>query len=177
MLVDAECGISFSEMHMFIFLILVKWAATQSGTSQYHGDKKFIKKKKSTLLYAVQSPSGQGVPKITGTQPPALGAAISGTPQPSSTKVEPPIMEHVLSLNTFQYFPHSLINFQYLPHSLIKLSDFCVIGCTNWKVTNVLWALEIRKATPEEDWVIVCFNFFLTAFDLSIVPALYLPHF
>jgi hypothetical protein len=86
----------------------------------------------------VQSPSGQGVPKITGTQPPALGAAISGTTQPLSTKVEPSIIEHVLLLNTFQYFPHSLINFQYFPHSLIKLSDFCVIGCTNWRVTNVL---------------------------------------
>ncbi len=112
------------------------------------------KKKKSTQLYAVQSPSGQGVPKITGTQSPPFGVAISGTPQPSSTTVEPSIIEHVLLLNTFQYFPPSLI----------KLSDFCVIGCTNWRVTNVLWTSEIRKGTQEEVWVIVCFNFFLNSF-------------
>ncbi len=83
------------------------------------GIKNLLRKKKSTRLYAVQSPSGQGVPG---------GLAISGTPQPSSTKVEPSIIEHVLLLNTFQQFPHSLI----------KLNDFCVNGCTNWKVTNVL---------------------------------------
>jgi hypothetical protein len=40
-----------------------------------------------------------------------------------------------LSLNTFQYFPHLLT----------KLSNFCVIGWGNWRVTNVLVALEVHE--------------------------------
>jgi hypothetical protein len=38
-----------------------------------------------------------------------------------------------------------LSTFQYFSHSLMKWSDFWVIGCTNWKTTNVLWVLEIKK--------------------------------
>ncbi len=40
-----------------------------------------------------------------------------------------------LSLNTFQYFPHSLT----------KLSNFCIIGWGNWRASNVLGALEVKE--------------------------------
>jgi hypothetical protein len=46
-----------------------------------------------------------------------------------------PSLNMYLSLNIFQYFPHSLT----------KLSEFCVIGGTNWKATNVLWALKKKE--------------------------------
>jgi hypothetical protein len=50
-----------------------------------------------------------------------------------------------LSLNIVQYFPHSLT----------KLSNFCIIGPANCKVTNVLGALEVkeqcRKHVVEEE--------------------------
>jgi hypothetical protein len=36
--------------------------------------------------------------------------------------------------NTFQYL--------IIPN---QIEQFCVIGCANWKATNVLWALEIKK--------------------------------
>jgi len=35
--------------------------------------------------------------------------------------------------------------FQYFPHSLIKLGDFCVIGPSNLRATNVLWASEVKE--------------------------------
>jgi hypothetical protein len=50
-------------------------------------------------------------------------------------------------------------------HSLTKLSDFCVIGCTNLRVTNVFWASKVKEQRKEhkkegKGWMIVCFNFF-----------------
>jgi hypothetical protein len=60
--------------------------------------------------------------------------------------------------------------FQCFPNFFAKLSDFCVIGCVNWRATNVYWASEVKewhskvKERPRKHtgrgWVIVCFNVF-----------------
>jgi hypothetical protein len=51
-------------------------------------------------------------------------------------KVEPSIIEHIPIIKHFPIF---------FTHSLTKLSDFCVIGCANWRVTNVLWVSEVKE--------------------------------
>jgi hypothetical protein len=48
-----------------------------------------------------------------------------------------------LSLNTFQYFPNSLA----------KLNIICVIGCANWRATNVLLSLDLRCWLTNRRWV------------------------
>ncbi len=35
--------------------------------------------------------------------------------------------------------------FWYFPNSLAKWNNFCVIGCTNYRVTNVLWMSKIKE--------------------------------
>ncbi len=54
--------------------------------------------------------------------------------------VEPPIVEHVFIIK------HFLIFF----HSLTKLSDFCVIGCANWRVINFSFNV-INKGTKKKN--------------------------
>jgi hypothetical protein len=47
----------------------------------------------------------------------------------------------------------------HLPPSLTKLNDFCVIGPTNLRAINVLWAFKIKEQRKKR-MHIVCFNFF-----------------
>ncbi len=66
-------------------------------------------------------------------------------------------------------------------NSLVKLSNFCDIGCANWRVTNVSLSVrskeELQK-TQDKDEQIVCFDFKITkALYPSLVLVLYLPHF
>jgi hypothetical protein len=51
------------------------------------------------------------------------------------SRIDPPIAEHLLSLNIFKYFPHSLT----------KLSDFSIMGRAIWRPTNVLSASEVKE--------------------------------
>jgi hypothetical protein len=53
----------------------------------------------------------------------------------SGTRVELPITEHVLIMEDF--------------HSLTKLSDFCGIGCANWRTKNVLSESEVKEHCRE----------------------------
>jgi len=66
-------------------------------------------------------------------------------------------------------------------HFLINLSNFCAIGHTNQRVTNILWMLEIKehpKKNTKRWWAIVFFKKFekITLYP-SLVQAPYLPHF
>jgi len=71
-----------------------------------------------------------------------------------------------LSLNIVQYFPHSLT----------KLSNFCVIGPANCRVTNVLWVLKIKEQCRKHRKRMN--NSLKKIFlDPSLVSAPYLPHF
>jgi hypothetical protein len=54
-------------------------------------------------------------------------------------RVKFPIIEHIPTLNIFQYFTHSLS----------KVNDFCVIESANWRVTNVLWVSEVKEQCKE----------------------------
>lgn len=63
-------------------------------------------------------------------------------------KIESPIIEHLPIIKQF------LIYF----YSFTKLSDFCVMGCTNWRVTNVFSAWEVKKKKRKRVKVIICFN-------------------
>jgi len=49
--------------------------------------------------------------------------------------VKQPIAKHVLIIEHFRYFLCSLI----------QLSDFYAIQCANWRLTNVLWASEVKE--------------------------------
>jgi hypothetical protein len=52
-----------------------------------------------------------------------------------SSKVKLLITKHIFIIEHFQYFLSALA----------KLSDFCVIGCTNCKDTSVLWATYVNE--------------------------------
>jgi len=71
-----------------------------------------------------------------------------------------------LSLNIVKYFPHSLT----------KLSNFCVIGPANCRVTNVLGVLEVKEQSRKHRKKM---NNSLKKifFDPSLVSVSYLPHF
>ncbi len=53
----------------------------------------------------------------------------------NGTRVESPITEHIPVMEDF--------------HSLTKLSDFCVIGCANWRTINVLSESEVKEHRRE----------------------------
>lgn len=56
-------------------------------------------------------------------------------------RVESPIIEHLPIIKQFSIFFYSFT----------KLNDFCGMGCTNWRVTNIFSPSEVKKKKGMSD--------------------------
>ncbi len=66
--------------------------------------------------------------------------------------------------------------FQYFSHSFTKLNDFCVIGCANWRVTNILWVSAIKELRKHRKRMSdSLFQFFLKNSSWYLSTSIY-PH-